>query len=93
MGASAETLVSRMNIRFDGIEARPARANSCRIFSGMRVPSQFGVGYTHENWSKVIRLAGKNALLLHLALGRIIGAESLSRALTGGPFDNGSSNF
>jgi hypothetical protein len=62
------------------------------FFPGMRVPSRFGVGYTHENWSKVIRLAGKNALLLHLALGRIIGAESLSRALTEGPF-NGSSNF
>jgi hypothetical protein len=50
----------------------------------MRVPSQFGVGYTHENWSKVTRLAGKNALLLHGALGRMIGAESLSRALTKG---------
>jgi len=79
MGASAETLVSRVNIPFDGIESRPASAHSCRIFPGMRVPSQFGVGYTHKNWSKVIRLAGKNALLLHLALGRIIGAESLSR--------------
>jgi len=55
------------------------------FFRGMRVPSQFGVGYTHKNWSKVTRLAGKNALLLlHAALGRMIGAESLSRALTQG---------
>jgi hypothetical protein len=54
------------------------------FFCGGRVSSQLGMAYAHENWSKVTRLTGKNALLLPVALGRMIGAESLSRALTKG---------
>jgi hypothetical protein len=65
---------------------------SVAFFRGGRVPSQLGLAYTHENWSKVTRLTGKNALLLDVALGRMIGAESLFARTYEGPFDNGSSN-